>query len=73
MGRAGFIRTPGRVIETAGERTVKVELPNGFVLYAKIQARDREKVGPLAPGDAVTLEVATSDPAKGFVIERKRL
>lgn len=68
MGRFGFIEAMATVIEIRSTRAVAVRLKNGHMLYVKVP-KDKEKlVEGLGPGSKVLVELATSDPTKGFLV-----
>ena len=68
MGRVGFIEAPAVVKEIRSHAAVAVELPNGHFLFVKVPKEHRDWVDRLKIGDPVVVEIATSDPTKGFLI-----
>lgn len=61
------IRTTGQVLEAAGERIYRTELPNGKVIIAHIRPRLAASLGPLPIPSRVHLEMTSYDFSTGRI------
>jgi translation initiation factor IF-1 len=60
----------GRVIETLPNALYRVELDNGHRVLAHAAGKARLQAVRILPGDRVQLELSSSDPGRGRILQR---
>ena len=68
MSREHAFKVEGKVIEVLANGTCRVELSNGHRLLGFATGKTRAKVGSLAAGDTVKLELSPYDLSEGRIV-----
>jgi translation initiation factor IF-1 len=68
MARENAIRVEGIVVEALPNRTYRVELTNGHRVLAYFVGRERKRIGQVAPGEKVMLEISPYDLSQGRIL-----
>jgi len=63
-------KVEGVIVETVPNGTYSAELPNGHRLLAFVPGKAKNRIGPLAVGTRVRLQLSPYDLSKGRVLER---
>ena len=71
MSREHAFKVEGKVIEVLANGTCRIELSNGHRLLGFATGRAREKVGSLAAGESVKLELSPYDLSEARIIFEK--
>ncbi len=61
------IRVSGRVLEVLRGPTFRVQLANGYVLFAYLPGRHKTRVAEVVVGGEVNLEVSAYDLSRGRI------
>ncbi|MCL5098494.1 MAG: translation initiation factor IF-1 [Candidatus Omnitrophica bacterium] len=70
MSHEDAIQAEGAVIEVLPNSIVRVELPNGHHLLARVSRRTRPALPRLTPGDRVAVQMSPYDLSKGLILDR---
>jgi translation initiation factor IF-1 len=71
MAREDLIRLDGRVADSTGGGTYKVELENGVIINAKLCGKMKRFNIRVIVGDKVTVGVSPYDSSHGFIVHRR--
>jgi len=71
VSREDSIQVQGSVIEVLPNTIVRVELPNGHRMLARLSGRLRLNFIRVVPGDSVTVEMSPFDLSKGCIVDRE--
>ena len=72
MSKSDYIEVEGIVTEALPNTTFRVKLDNGYIVLAHISGKLRMNYIKILPGDKVTMELSTYDPAKARIIWREK-
>lgn len=72
MGRTYTVRTEGSVKESLPDSIFRVELDNGFNIWAHMPEEHHHSDSKILPGDRVKVELTPYDSTNGQIVDHQK-
>ena len=73
MSREDLVRIEGKVCDTSGGGTYKVQLENGVIVLARLCGKMKRFNIRVIVGDKVTVGLSPYDASHGLILHRQKL